>query len=104
MFMAIRNGGKRRYTPPPPCPCNRVCPCHTPRRYTKADRILFRVFWLVCVMLVGVIIVNIATCTRGPRKIEVNGEMCEIHFKQTGQTSTGAPTGHDEVICSSWSK
>lgn len=36
-----------------------------------------------------------------PRKIEVNGEMCDIYFKQTGITSTGAAVGHDMAVCNS---
>lgn len=31
--------------------------------------------------------------------IEVNGIMCEVGFKQTGITSTGAPVGHNIAIC-----
>lgn len=58
---------------------------------------------LLCwIILIGVFISLFGTLLLlNPQKhyIEVNGIMCEVGFKQTGITSTGAPVGHNVAIC-----
>jgi hypothetical protein len=80
------------------CLCENKCPCH------KGDN--WRAILKACTpIIIGAIIffATIYLFTKNLPKtiplIEVKGKMCEIHYKVTGHTSTGAPLGHDEAIC-----
>lgn len=82
-----------------PCPCNGSCDCHRPSK-SEWVPVVVGLIMLVALPL------TIVALFHGPnvRTIDVRGETCEIKFIQTGITSTGSPTGHDTVVCPSWSK
>lgn len=84
--------------PLPPCPCGGACRCHRPR---KGKDSMWPVF-LGLGILFGLPLLAATCIGRGnnsPRIIYVNGQKCEIHYKQDGMTSTGASWGHDEAVC-----
>ncbi len=68
-----------------------------PKKISWVTIVLMITFLLFCVGFVTFAIL------RGDKEpvtlIEVDGKMCEIHFKQTGITSTGAATGHSIAVC-----
>ncbi len=90
---------KSRRSVSKPCPCGGNCSCHAPRKESWQ-------MWVA--MILGLsLFVGVPTFfgywheTHPPamRYIEVNGQMCEIHFKEDGIHATGAPYGHDMAVC-----
>lgn len=94
MFGQMRN--RRSGEPVKPCPCNNTCRCHIPTESNLTGLI----FGFVIVIFGAFIAISILFVA-GPTKqyIEVNGVMCEVVFKETGITSTGAPVGHNVAFC-----
>jgi len=78
-----------------PCPCGGLCECHLPIQENWTP-------WLFALIPFAVLILVswwVSTLPSAPHYIEVNGQMCQIQFKQTGITSTGMPVGHDIAVC-----
>ena len=102
MFGQMRSSRRGNYKPKP-CPCKGVCLCHQPSNYDDAF-----VPILCLVGLLGIAISFICIVSNKShnmiRHIDVRGEACEIHWIQTGISSTGAARGYDTVICPSWKK
>lgn len=101
MFLAMKS--RKNYTPPPPCPCGGKCRCHKP---SKDGDIFLVIIGLVVMFMLPLVFIAFHNYgnAQGSKTIYVGDERCNIRFKQTGVTSTGAPYGHDEVICPSWQK
>jgi hypothetical protein len=99
MFGQMRSSS--RSAPLPPCPCGNTCRCHIRR---KGFNVSYYIMMFSLPILSIISIISLAFAFGAFDKptiqlIEVNGEMCEVHFKQDGITSTGATRGHDEAIC-----
>lgn len=77
-----------------PCPCKKLCPCHNPHKEPWW-------IWLFppFILLSLIIFILLTTPENKTQYIEVNGNMCEIHYKETGHTSTGNSLGHNIAIC-----
>jgi len=95
MFAQMKS--KRHYNIP--CPCEDKCLCHKPQnenwRYIITTLILLLIPIIIFIAGVGII----RSASQQVRLIEVNGKMCEVHFKEISRTSTGYPIGHDEAVC-----
>jgi hypothetical protein len=84
-----------------PCVCKDQCPCHHPQKeniFPWLCPVAFPLLFPGSLLL----IVWWVSANAGPRYIQVQGETCEIHYVQTGVSSTGASRGYEEVICPSW--
>lgn len=83
-----------------PCPCGGICSCHLPN--PKQHWSLYAVLIFLFVWIITMPFTCVYLDKKYPpaiRYIEVDGRMCEIHYKETGRTSTGASFGHDEAVC-----
>ena len=74
------------------------CSCHN----TDGDSGMW-IFILFCIAGLVFLCILAATTKTEPKTIKVNGRECNIVFVRTGQTSTGAVVGHDEIKCN-WIK
>lgn len=94
----------RPYRKESPCLCKNKCSCHHPRQ-----KLLFKEL-IMCFLLALLVISPFAFLglfgiwyrevhPEPIKYIEVKGQMCEIRYKVTSHTSTGASLGHDEAIC-----
>lgn len=90
--MAMKSRRRSVYRP---CPCNNVCACHKP----ASQKFVYGIIITSFLLIFGVFLVLGNALSQTKSYIEVNGKMCEVGFKQTGITSTGAPIGHKIAIC-----
>jgi hypothetical protein len=101
MFMQMKS--RSQYVKSKSCNCENKCPCHAPRK--KDWKYKLEIVILVVggfSILPALVIFNIWYQKKHPplvRYIEVNGQMCEIKYKETHRSSTGAPRGHDIAVC-----
>jgi hypothetical protein len=84
---------RRRREKSKPCPCGGSCECH---QKSKEHWLWYLVMGAIILFVVGM---TLWDSPPPKRYVYVRGKQCEIHWVQTGITSTGAGIGHDEAIC-----
>ena len=105
MFGQMRKSSGSRAESVKPCPCGGKCLCHKPSDIDFESVFLIGLSIIfILAFIIGYSFLGSRVHQTRPETIYVGNEECEICFKQTGSTSTGAPIGHNEVICPSWKK
>jgi hypothetical protein len=73
---------------------------HSSTISTKKDKIILYITVTIAIItMFGLLSLLVLRFSSKVKMIEVNGTMCEVHFKKTGITSTGAPLGHNVAVC-----
>ena len=94
---------RRRSLPVEPCRCKDKCPCHHPRKNDWKYKLEMSIVCILGLSIFPAFAVFIIWHNKhyppAIRPIEVNGQMCEIKFKVTHHSATGAARGHDIAVC-----
>jgi hypothetical protein len=98
MFAQMKS--RPRYVEVKPCVCEDKCPCHHRQGDNwKAIGKACAPVILIAIVYFGGIHVWFKKHPAAPRLIEVNGQMCEIHYKITHRSPWGSARGYDMAVC-----